>query len=329
MYDTADFMVHGQVQLADGSAPQQLVLIERVCKGKVQTGGFADSKGRFSFNLGNLNRALTGPGGISDTKSNNQLAANMITVDDLKSCTATAGLPGHSAKAVQLNPSIVETNASIGTIVLTPIGSGPSPAKSAGDADAPKNARKAFEKGLDLASKAKWKEAADSFRNATSAYPTYASAWLSLGILQEGSGDVSGALESYAQAEKADPKFAPPYLQAAAVAAMKGNWDEVVAQSAKAIELRPDTYPRAYLLNALGNLNSRKVAEAEKSALEGLKLDTDRSFPDLEYVLGLALANKRDNPGALEHFQKYLEIAPKGQNADNARQQLERLRAAK
>src|SRR5579862_3270551 len=51
-------VISGKVTLPDGSPPSQLVMVERVCKGNRQDGGFADAKGRFSFDLGVLNRTL-------------------------------------------------------------------------------------------------------------------------------------------------------------------------------------------------------------------------------------------------------------------------------
>src|SRR5712691_931793 len=42
----------GKVVLQDGTAPQEPVVIERVCNGVPRQEGYTDSKGRFSFQLG-------------------------------------------------------------------------------------------------------------------------------------------------------------------------------------------------------------------------------------------------------------------------------------
>ena len=61
------------------------------------------------------------------------------------------------------------------------------------DEQASKNAKKAFQKGLDEAAKQEWTNAMASLQKATAASPGYSSAWLSLGILQQSGRDLDGA----------------------------------------------------------------------------------------------------------------------------------------
>src|SRR6266849_5875234 len=42
----------GKVQMDDGTAPPEPVVIERVCNGSPRAEGYTDAKGRFSFQLG-------------------------------------------------------------------------------------------------------------------------------------------------------------------------------------------------------------------------------------------------------------------------------------
>jgi tetratricopeptide (TPR) repeat protein len=325
--DAAQLIVYGSVTLPDGSAPRQLVVIERVCQGVTRPSGFADSKGRFSFDLGVLDQQR-GDGSHVANLASNQLAANAITLDQIKTCKVRAMLSGyHAANIPMYNGN--SPNTQLGTIRLQPAGKDRNPARSETDASAPKNAQKAYDKGMDAAAKSKWQEAVDSFTKATALYPKYASAWLSLGILQAGSNNVEGARKSYAEAMAADGKFPLPHLQAAELEVMAAAWERVAEYANKAIQIEPDSFPRAYLLNATANLNLRRYDKVAESAAKGLELDPDHSFPELEYDLGIALIGKGDRAAAAGHLKIYLDFAPHGSNAGAATQQLALLQPAK
>jgi len=302
----SEAMARGQVAMADGSIPAELVEIQTVCGGTPKDIAVADTKGRFSFSPAVLN-------GIPDTKG----------------CVLRASLEGYRSEAKpwsEVNPS---SSTKLGKIVLQPLSSDTGGLVSTTDAEAPKNAKKAYEKGLDEAAKQDWANATVSLQKATSAYPGYSSAWLSLGILQQSSGDLAGAQKSFAQSAQADAKFALPLIRIAALDAAKGDWQATLDHSQKAIDLNPAAFPHAYELNAIANMNLQKVDAAEKSATEGLKLDTEHRYPELEYALGTILKFKNDRDGAMKHLQAYVDQAPTGQYAAVVKKDLAQLQAAR
>jgi tetratricopeptide (TPR) repeat protein len=89
------------------------------------------------------------------------------------------------------------------------------------------------------------------------------------------------------QSARADPKFALPLIRAAALEATQGDWRAALAHSQKAINLNPAAFPNAYALNATANVSLQNADAAEKSAREGLKLDTEHQYAELEYALGI------------------------------------------
>ncbi len=321
-------VISGRVTLPDGAPAAQLVMVERVCKGATQDGGFADSKGRFSFDLGVLNRSFM-QRSVQEAQSNNQVAGKQINPEDLEGCLVRASLAGYRSQTLALASGGGTQKAQLGTIVLEPLGKEEAPALSASDAQAPKNARKEYEKGLDAAARAKWPEAMDSFQKAASLYPKYSSAWLNLGILQAGNGNAAGAAQSYAQAIAADDKFALPYIESAVLEDMASQWDRMAERTAKVIQLYPKSFVRAYLLNGLANLHLQHYDVADKSAAEGLLIDSEHTSPELEYVRGTALMGKKDVTGAARHLEAYLALAPAGPSAPAAQKQLTALRAAR
>jgi hypothetical protein len=285
-----EVVARGQVAKADGSIPEELVEIQTVCGGVPKNIAVADSKGRFSFN----------PNVLSD-------------ISDTKGCVVRASLEGYRSEArpwAEVNPS---SATKLGKIVLQPLSSDTNGLTSATDAQAPKNAKKAYEKGLEEAAKQAWPNAIASLQNATTAYPGYSSAWLSLGILQQSDGDRGTAQKSFAQAAQADGKFALPLIRIAALDAARADWQATVEHTQKAIDLNPGAFPHAYELNAIANLNLQKTDAAEKSATEGLKLDTGHRYPGLEYALGMILKVKNDRDGEMRHLQAYMDQAPNGE----------------
>jgi Tfp pilus assembly protein PilF len=297
--------VRGQVVLADGSVPEGLVGIFAVCGGGEKFIAVTDSKGRFTFNPGVLS-AMTGT----------------------KSCVLRPYLEGYRSDTRPLAGVKPDASTKLGKLVLQPVSSDTNGLTSQTGAQANKGARKAFDKGLDEAAKQAWPEAKAGLLKATSAYPGYSNAWLSLGMLQQSEGDRDGAQKSFAESARADGKFAVPLVLMAALDGLRGDWQAAVEHSQKAIDLNPSAFPHAYELNALGNLNLKNADATEKSASEGLKIDTERRYPELEYLLGVVLSAKKDLDGATKHLQAYLEQSPDGPNTARAKTALEELRAA-
>jgi len=305
--DTApstETVARGQVAMADGSVPQGLVQIFMIGAGAEKFIAVADSKGRFSFNPG------------------------VLSANCAKGCELRAVLEGYKSDAKPLADVSQTGSTKLGKILLQPLSSDTNGLTSATTAQASKGAKKAYEKGLDEAAKQAWAEAKASLVKATSGYGDYSEAWLSLGILQQSEGDREGALKSFAESARADGKFAAPLIFIAALDSLKGDWQATVEHSQKALDLNPSAFPHAYELNALGNLNLKKVDAVEKSATEGLKIDTEHRYPELEYMLGVALSAKRETEAATKHLQAYLDQSPDGPNAAQAKKVLTELRAS-
>lgn len=313
--DVTTFVVSGSVALPDGIIPSRLVLIERVCGGRTVAAAYADSKGRYSFDLGFIsNPAKPTLGGEP--------------VESFADCVIRASLEGYRAQTIALGPAVKNTKPLLGAIVLQPVGK-TAAIMSATDASVSKNAKKDYEKGLDLMAAKKWQEALVAMQKATSEDAKFATAWVSVGTLQASLNDGNGALQSYTKAIAADPQFAEPYVDLAVLETAAALWDKVVEHTDKVISLDPDAFPRAYYLNTMGNIRLKKMDAAMKNVAQGIRVDQDHLFPDLQYMQGILLINKGDMAGARTQLESYLALAPKGDNAQNATDQLKNLPAAK
>ena len=313
---SGNLVLRGTVQLPGKTVPDRIVALERVCANRIMGLAYADSKGRFTFDLGPV-------------YSQSNSAAGGASAESFADCAIRTSLEGYRVKTIPLGPIVKTRKTDIPPIELEPVSKNQSAFLSATDAGVPKNIRKDYDKGIDEAAKLKWQEAISSMQKATGAYPKFATAWLSLGMVQASQNNFPAALQSYAKAIEADGAFAPPYIETAVIEADSGDWKKVIEHTDKAISLDPDAFARAYYLNAMANVRLSQSDPARKSAAEGLRVDQDHLYPDLEYIEGILLVSKGDPQNARKHLESYLALDPAGPNALNAKQQLAALPAGK
>ncbi|HUJ23583.1 MAG TPA: tetratricopeptide repeat protein [Bryobacteraceae bacterium] len=330
----------GKVQMDDGSTPPELVLIERVCSGNPRPEGYTDSKGRFSFQLGQ-NQVVTEDASYDNTTatgmppntmarpragSGASQASSGITrrtgMDPLAGCDLRASLPGFRSDLVNLTGHRILDNPDVGTLILHRIAGVEGSSISMTTLAAPKDARKAYDKARELLKKGKVADAQMNFEKAVASYPKFAAAWYELGFIHENSNDPGEARKYYAQALTADSKLVTPYLGLARLGTREKNWQEVSETTSRLIRLDPVDFAEAYYLNAFANYRLHRLNEAEKSARDGERIDTAHHYPGLHQVLGAILYEKQDYAGAAEHLRDYLQFSPNAPDADQVKKQL-------
>jgi tetratricopeptide (TPR) repeat protein len=300
----------GKVVMEDGSPLPETVLVESSCGGAWTPVSRSDSKGGF----------IIGRGRDADVDARSQSGAASGSLRT--GCQLRARLPGYESSILQVTDA---ESFDLGTIRLRrPAGIEGTP-YSTTSLQAPKAAQKTMEKALAAINKKKWDEARTNLLKTVEIYPQHAAAWAELGRLHESSGDLAQARGAYEKAIQADPKFVRPYILMGGVYHRERNWKGMTESSAAAIKLDPYSYPAAHLLNAIGNLRLGNVPAAEASARQAVKLDTDHSFPEAQYTLGLILDGRGDARGALEQFTAYLELAPNSPAAANLKAHLAEL----
>jgi tetratricopeptide (TPR) repeat protein len=325
---TRPILLTGKVVLNDGTSPGEPVRIERVCNGagRPHAEGFTDSKGRFTITLGQERDAM--PDASEAQTRTDQIGSNQtggIRTSDLMSCELRALLPGFRSDTVSLAMHRYLDNPDVGTIVLHRLSNVEGLTTSATSALAPKDARKAYEKGLEDVKKNKGEEAQKEFEKAVGAYPKYAAAWFQLGLLDEQHDHAEEARKAYAQSIAADSKYINPYERLYIMDTKDKNWKDAAETSDRVMHLNPYDFPGAYYFNAIANFELGNLDVAEKSAREAAKLDTTHQNPRTNYVLGVILARKGDSKSAAEYLRAYLQAAPDAPDAEAARQQLGQL----
>jgi tetratricopeptide (TPR) repeat protein len=326
----------GKVMLDDGTPPPEPVVIERVCNGVPRPEGYTDSKGRFSFQLGQNNNlmpdasygssegfgGLGGPGGRQSGMGPGGFGRGGVSERDLAGCELRASLAGFRSDVVNLMGRRAMDNPDVGTIVLHRLAKVDGFTFSATTAYAPKDAQKAYKKGQEANKKKKFEDAEKHLTKAVTQYDKYAVAWYELGTVYQQQSKMEEAKNAYNQSIKADAKLITPYAQLTRLAATEQKWQEAADLADKVIRLNPYFSSDIYFMSSVANLNLRKINEAEEHAREALKMDAQHRNPKISHVLGIILAQKRDFTGAAENIRDYLKYAPKAEDAEQVKQQL-------
>src|SRR6266850_658650 len=205
---------------------------------------------------------------------------------------------------------------------------------------APRDARRAYEKGLEAERNGKLVNARKYFEQAVEIYPRFANAWFQLGTVLQKEKQNDAARKAYTQATTIDTKFLPPYLSLALMAYRARNWTEVLkltghildldplnqaAATGYILDLDPLNYAEAYFYNSVANYKLNKIEDAEKSALKAEHLDLPTRFPQLHLLLAEIYSRKNNYANAISELQTYLELAPHAKQADQVREQLAEL----
>lgn len=323
--------INGQVMMEEGGPPPERVSIERVCNGGTYREGYTDSKGYFSIQLGSQNNMFadasmdTSPtmfGNGSMNGQNNGGSLNGTSQNAFSTCELRASLPGFHSESVSLVNRRAFDNGDIGVIILKRMGKVDGYSTSATIALAPKDARKAYEKGLGLIKKNKPDEAQTEFLHAVELFPRHAGAWFELGKVYELRDHLDEARNAYHKANTADANFVNPYERLYLMAAREGKWADTADLSDKVMRLNPYDFPNSYYFNALANVNLQHWDAAEKSAREAAKLRGTEAMPKSLMILAVAQANKGDLPGSVESLNTYLKTGPAGVDRDRAQKLL-------
>jgi tetratricopeptide (TPR) repeat protein len=228
-------------------------------------------------------------------------------VHDTDGCPVTISLAGYQTTDATLR------NGSV--IVLKRIGDHEGSTVSMTSLNAPKDARKAFEKGEAAMSQSKLAAAQKNLESAVALYPAYAQAWCDLGEALHRQSKGAEARAAWQHAIQADPKYLKSYLQLARLDLEEQRMEDALATTNRALEQNPIEYPGIYFFNAVANFNLKRFDAAEKSARQAIEHDGTHEIPRAESLLGAVLAHRGELREAIEHFNKYLEFVPKAQDA--------------
>ena len=318
----------GSVRLSDGSIPPVNVVIERVCNGVIRPEAYTDSKGNFNFMVGGQNSAVFADASVASPSITGPGPQSGINERSLTGCEIRANLPGFLSDSIILGFRGALDDPEIGVIHLQRLANVEGYTFSLTTALAPKEARRAYEKGLDGMKKKKWADAERDLSKSVQLYPKYAVAWYELGRTYQQQKKLDEANHAHLEAIKIDSKFISPYGELATMAAVQQKWDDVDQYTSQMLRLNPYVVPEIYFYSAVANYNLQKLDLAERRAREAAKADAQHRIPRINHLLGAILADKHDYKGAAESLQIYLKYSPDAKDADAVKQQLAEIEKA-
>ncbi|SPE32330.1 TPR repeat-containing protein (modular protein) [Candidatus Sulfopaludibacter sp. SbA3] len=330
----------GRVALEDGSPPPEPVTIERLCNGNSHAEGYSDTQGNFAIQLGNESGVFqdaseentrstfpglgstTGSGGTTNSGGISPRTGMGPAYSKYQACELRAKLPGYRSQSISLANRQPLDDPNLGTILLHKDGGETGTTISANSLAAPKDSRKAYEKGLQDAKRNKLDDATRDFEKAVELYPGHAEAWYELGRIQAGRSQTDAARQSFNAALKADPKFVNPYVQLAILTLDAKKWQELADVTDRAMRLDSFDYPQLFLFNAVANYNMHKFDLAERSIKLAVRLDTQHRFPEIPHLMGLIMVLHKNYAAAAEQLRTYLKMSPDAEDAPSVRAQL-------
>jgi tetratricopeptide (TPR) repeat protein len=331
----------GRVRAADGTAIPNDALVERVCNTGVRQQVHVNPAGEFSMQLGSRNDSYLdataeplGQEGVN--RKNSEMGIPRL---ELANCELRASVSGYSSSVVSLVDLAGSlSSVDVGAIVVQRRGKVEGLTIDASAYRVPKDARKAYERGLEAERKGKLTEAHKYFGKAVEVYPGYTNAWFRLGSVLQREHQKDAARTAFTQATTIDSKYLPPYLSLARIAYEAENWTELVDLtghilaldplnhvSGYVLDLDPLNYTDAYFYNSVANYKLNRFEEAEKSGLKAEKVDLPTRFPQLHLLLAEIFTRKNNYGMAIAEIENYLELVPHAQDADQVRVRLAKL----
>ena len=301
--DSYPVILHGKVQMEDGSPPPVVVQVERVC----------------SDVFGSM------PGVLTDKKGEYIWRMNIDPLET-RNCVIRATHAGYSSTEVEVSGvDTTHTTLDLPPIIIHAAASDPYTlnfsdkgitGKAMGD-------WKAAIKALDAQNLS---DVGRHLEAVVAAAPKAAQAWHALGVVDDKLNKPTEARAAYEHAIEVDPKLLAPRVTLTRLCIKTKDW-KCTADASEAL-IKADSkhsYPEAYLHQAVARYELKDLNGAQESVEEAIRLDSKNSLPRAHYVLGRILEAKGDVAGAKEHMTKYLQLEPAPQDVDVVRAHVDNL----
>jgi tetratricopeptide (TPR) repeat protein len=303
----------GKVVVEGEMLPWDPILVTVNCLSNTVFTTQTDPKGSFVINPANVPGELSQQG---DRQRQMQV--------HYEGCVVEAFLTGFRSTKLAITERHLRDDPSIGTVTLSRDSNARATAMSATSQTAPPAAAKLWSKAGAEMLAGKPDRAREDLEKAVRAYPAFADAWYQLGRMQMLSSP-RDARACFEKAIAADPKFLPPFEQLAALAAQQEDWQGVVSNTNRSLELNPDGGMRIWYFDALANFQLGKIDAAEGSAKRLMVADPLHNIRNGEQLYAAILARKADYAGALAHLRNCLTYIPDGPDANLLKQQIAQL----
>jgi tetratricopeptide (TPR) repeat protein len=194
---------------------------------------------------------------------------------------------------------------------------------SANELKIPADARKSFESGVEAWNSKNYQKAADSFEQATVAYPQFDAAFNNLGAAYMHLNQPAKAWTAFETAVRLNDKDADADRNFARLMVRKGNYAQAEEILTKALMVEP-LDPGGLTLLSLAEMQTGKYDLALKNAQKVHDLPHD-GYAVSHYIAGQIFERKKQLDNATAEYQMYLAEAPNGDEVPAVRIALARI----
>jgi tetratricopeptide (TPR) repeat protein len=190
----------------------------------------------------------------------------------------------------------------------------------------PDSARAEFEKGMTDLRKQKHGSAAKHLKRAVAIFPQYAAAWNGLGVIAMSSGDPGKAESYFRRAIEADSSAVLALINLSRILLQRREYVAGEKLVAHAVQLDPRNAEALTLLAYFALLQNRLDAAIEVS--QRVHSFDHKQYALVHFVAANAYERKRLHQEAAIEYKQYLQEAPEGPSAAQARAALSNMRAS-
>ncbi len=326
----------GKVVQNDNSAPSEPVQLDLYCGGRVQQQVYTSEDGAFSFKIERqqpqkwMDASVGNDAGLNDNSHWNSsidkqgvFAASRFKTFNMNGCRIRLSTgQKYVATSVPLGSRSVFDNPDIGVIVISAADSAGPSTIGVTTLSAPKQAREAYQKGLDELEKGHDSKALGQLEKAVKLYDRFAEAWQAAGEIHLKRNDPQAARKAFTQANIADPQFTKPYLSLARLALYTESWGDAARVTDRLIALEPGS-PQGNYYNGLAYFFLHDADKAERALLFIKSSGLGPDYPIALLHLGVIHAQKGKIASAAEEWEAYLRYMPEKQMPPGQKEKLE------
>jgi len=307
----------GRVTMEDGTPPPKSVGIVRVCDGGTVVETRTDKQGRFV-----MKRVSSGGIEDFDRTSNSSTAFGSNTIGSkfgggvalMTNCVLRASLDGYISNTIDLRDPEVRETPNLPPFVLKR-SDAVLDAQSEFGVRLPKEGQKAWNQAVKALSSNHWPEVEHHARAAVQSQPRFSQGWRLVGAACMSQGKIVEAREALERSIALNPKLLSSHLMLARLNVNAKDWEGAAKAAQRLMDQDAGRrIPEAQFLLAAAQYYLKDYDAAEKNARALLAKASE--MPRVEYILGLALAARKDYAGAAEHLKRYLELEPKASEAE-------------
>lgn len=322
-------MITGTVKLDDGSPLPGSAAIELICgaSGRIvaHTSVLDDFVFLTAMSSGSNSTGLTNAWSLINSSSGDAASGPRGDLSEIADCNLRAQLPGFRSSSVRLNNPAACDGTGVGVIWLHRIAAFHGNLVSITTMTAPKNAKKNFDKGRELARTGKVSDAVSSFEKAVKIDPQFAEAWVGLGFAQYRMNAAEAAEKSAMRAREIDPKLPGIYQILGYIASDRKDWKSAAQYLEEAEQLNPTSSPLPWYISAVAYYQLHRFNEAERSIRQEMQIDTEHRYHRAQFLLGLILVARNEILTGTQALREYLAGAPDPGDVKTANAILSRL----